>query len=160
MIMRKRLFPRPLPQRIALGAAAGMAATLVMQGMLTTTKKLLPSSVPPLKQDPGEFMVEHTLPDSAPDLVRKAAENSLRMGYGMTSGLLYALARPRGGNPLLEGALLGIAVWAAGYLGWLPATDLMPPITEHNAQQIAVPIVEHAIFGMAVVAAYDSVANR
>jgi hypothetical protein len=37
-------------------------------------------------------------------------------------------ARPRGGSALLDGALLDIASWAAGYLGWLPALGLMPPV--------------------------------
>jgi hypothetical protein len=143
-----------------------MAATLLLQGMRTTSKKLLPSSTPPLRKDPGEFMLkkaESLLPperrEQIPDLVEQAAVRALQMGYGMTSGLLYGVARPRGGNPILEGTLLGLGVWAAGYLGWLPAADLMPPIAQQEPQQIAVPLVEHALFGIAVVAAYDAMAQ-
>jgi len=130
---------------MALGAVAGVAATFVMQGMLAASKKWLPESRPPIKKDPGEFMSEKIpLPPDA-----------FRLGYGTAAGVLYAALRPRGAMPLLDGALLGIGVWAAGYLGWLPATDLMPPVTEHTPQQIAVPIVQHAIFGVAVATAYD-----
>jgi hypothetical protein len=137
---------------MALGAVAGVAATFVMQGMMMASKKWLPESRPPMKKDPGEFMAgKLPLPESA----KPWAANSLRLGYGMTSGVLYAALRPRGAMPLFDGALLGIGVWAAGYLGWLPAADLMPPVTEQTPQQIAVPIVQHAIFGVAVATAYD-----
>ena len=77
----------------------------------------------------------------------------------MSSGVLYGLVRSGRGSILVDGPLLGLGVWAAGYLGWLPATDLMPPITEHEPKQIAVPIVEHALFGIAVVAAYEAAAS-
>ena len=151
-VMRSRMKPRPVYQRIAIGAVAGLGATGVMQGLLTASGKLLPESKPPVKQDPGEFMAEKA---HVPEHLRKAAAKSLQMGYGMTSGMLYGALRPHGGSIFVDGLLLGTAVWAAGYLGWLPATDLMPPVTEHTAQQVTVPIVNHALFGMAVVAAYD-----
>lgn len=148
---------RPLIQRLALGAAAGLAGTVVMQGMMKASGKLLPDAKPPVKQDPAEFMVNKAkqyVP--VPDKVAPAAAKSLQLGYGTTSGLLYATLRPRGGSAFLDGSLLGLGVWAAGYLGWLPATDLMPPITEHQPQQIVVPIVQHALFGVAVSAIYDA----
>jgi hypothetical protein len=150
--MRSRIKRRPAVQRIAIGAVAGLGATGVMQGLLTASAKLLPESKPPMKADPGKFMAEKA---HVPEQLQKAAAKSLQMGYGMTSGMLYAAVRPRGGSILIDGTLLGVAVWAAGYLGWLPAADLMPPVTEHTAQQVTVPIVNHALFGIAVVAAYD-----
>ena len=52
----------------------------------------------------------------------------------MTAGLLWAVL-PDSRWRVAEGAALGLGVWAAGYLGWLPATDLMPPITEHTAKE-------------------------
>lgn len=143
-----------------------MAATLLLQGMRTTSKKLLPASVPPIRKDPGEFMLkkaETLLPperrEQIPDLAEKVAVGALQMGYGMTSGLLYSVVRPRAGNPIVEGTLLGLGVWAAGYLGWLPAAGLMPPLAQQEPQQIAVPFVEHLLFGIAVVAAYDAMAQ-
>src|SRR5258708_11091865 len=121
-----------------------MAATLLLQGIRTTTGKLLPSSVPPIRKDPGEFMLrkaESLLPparrEQIPDLVETAAIRALQLGYGMTSGLLYSAVRPRGGHPIVEGTLLGLGVWAAGYLGWLPAADLMPPIPQLEPQPSA-----------------------
>ena len=147
-----RFKQRSLPQRLALGAVAGVAATFVMQGMMTASGKLIPGSRPPIKQDPGEFMAGKV---PLPEAVRPWAAKSLQLGYGMTPGVLYGALRARHRSPVFDGALLGIGVWAVGYLGWLPATDLMPPITEHEPKQIVVPLVQHALFGVAVAAAYD-----
>ena len=143
---------KPALQRIALGAVAGAAGTMLMQAMLMTSGKLLPQSKPPIKQDPGKFMLDNV---PLPEPVRPLAEKSLHLGYGMTSGAIYGALRARRGSPVFDGALLGLGVWAAGYLGWLPATGLMPGVHKQEPQQIAVPIVQHAIFGVAVAAAYD-----
>src|SRR5437763_9868690 len=158
--------PFTLLGRVALGTACGAGATFLMQGMMQMSGKLIPDSSPPIQEDPGEFMLrkaKKALPPSTreqiPPALEKAAAKMLHMGYGMTSGAIYGLLAPRRGNAALNGALLGLGVWAAGYLGWLPATDLMPPLTEHEPKQIAVPIVEHALFGIAVVAAFEAAAS-
>jgi hypothetical protein len=131
-------------ERMALGAAAGLAGTLAIQAVRTSSQKLMPETTPPIREDPGEFMVEQAeelLPeetrDDIPDTVETAAATSLAMGYGMTFGALYGALRGGGGNILVDGVALGLGVWAVGYLGWLPATGLMPPITEQTGEQVA-----------------------
>ena len=151
MYVMARFKRRPPLQRVALGAVAGVAGTMLMQAMMMTSGKFLPRSKPPVKKDPGEFMTEKV---PLPEAVRPWAAKSLHLGYGMTSGAIYGALRARRGSPLSDGALLGIGLWAAGYLGWLPATGLMPPVHKQEPQQIAVPIVQHALFGVAVAAGY------
>ena len=141
-------------KQLALGAAAGVAATFVMQGLLEQGQKHVPAGTPPINKDPGEFMIEKV---PLPRKVKPLAAKSLHLGYGMTAGLLYGLL-PHSKWRALEGVALGLGVWAAGYLGWLPATKLMPPITEHTPTQIAVPVVEHALFGVAVAKAFEAMA--
>lgn len=145
-------------KRLALGAAAGVAGTFVMQGLLESGKKLIPEGTPPMKMDPGEFMVRKAkavLP--LPPALEGAAVNALRLGYGTTAGLIWALL-PHSRWRVAEGAALGLAVWAAGYLGWLPAAKLLPPINEQTPKQIAVPVIEHALFGVAVAKAFEAMA--
>jgi hypothetical protein len=154
MYVMARFKRKPALQRIALGAVAGAAGTMLMQAMLTTSGKFLPSSKPPIRKDPGEFMLDK-VPVDVPEPVRPWAVKSMHLGYGMTSGAVYAALRARRGSPVFDGALLGLGVWAAGYLGWLPATGLMPGVHRQEPQQVAVPIVQHALFGVAVAAAYD-----
>jgi hypothetical protein len=153
--------------RIALGAAGGFAGTLVIQALLAAGKKYAPGTIPPLRQEPGAFMtkkVEAALPgavrESIPAAVEAAAPRLLGAGYGVTFGALYAAVRPDGGSPWRDGAVLGVACWAAGYLGWLPALGLMPPLWRQTAAQVAGPVVEHVAYGVTTVAVYDWLHDR
>jgi len=149
---RPRKF-RPISQRILLGAAAGVAATLALHQVMAASEKLIPDSKPPMNDDPGKFMARKA---KVPAKLESAAAKSLQLGYGVTAGAFYGAIRGRRPvNTLIDGTLLGIAVWAAGYLGWLPAAGLMPPITQQSARQIAVPIANHIVFGVVVATAFD-----
>jgi hypothetical protein len=71
--------------------------------------------LPPIDQDPGEFMVanaEKHLPEKVrekfPERLEKAAAKSLAFGYGTTFGALYAASRSETRNLLLEGSALGL----------------------------------------------------
>jgi hypothetical protein len=160
-----------LGERIAAGAGAGIAGTLVILGLHTATEKLAPQAVEPTKDDPGNFMTwqaERRLPDHArhrvPQTLESLSAQGLHLGYGATFGVLYGLLRPRAsGGPasvVIEGSLLGLACWAVGYLGWLPATGLMPPVTRQKPAQVAAPIVQHIAYGIAAVAAFDWLRNK
>lgn len=149
-------------KRLALGAAGGIAGTLAIHALLTARHKWLPSTVPPICQDPGEFMVDlgeevlpHPVRQRVPQVVETGVARLFAVGYGLTFGGLYTLFRPNGGPPCMDGILLGIATWATGYLGWLPAVGLMPPVWRQQAPQVMAPIAEHALYGMVTVAAYD-----
>jgi len=151
-----------LIEHVALGAAAGVAATFLLQGVRTTEQKLLPETMPPIREDPGGFMVEQAeelLPEKTREQVPATAETvaakSLALGYGLAAGAIYGAIRPHPGNLLVDGTVLGLGVWAVGYLGWLPALGLMPPVQRQEAEQVAGPIVQHVIFGVATVAAYQ-----
>jgi hypothetical protein len=153
--------------RIACGAAAGLVGTFALQGIREPSQKLLPETTPPIREDPGEFMVEQAeevLPAEMREQVPGAAETmaakSLALGYGMTAGTLYALLRPDAGDLVVDGVALGVGTWAAGYLGWMPALGLMPSITEQDTMEVAGPIVQHMLFGIVTVAIYQWLRQR
>ena len=152
----------PFLKRACLGAAGGLLGTATLQALMAAGKKWLPESAPPIRQEPGEFLVdraERVLPAGARRAIPKSAEaaaaQGLSAGYGMAFGTLYAALRPHGGNALLDGFVLGIGAWAAGYLGWLPALGLTPPLREQTAPQVAGPVVDHLAYGVATVVAFD-----
>jgi hypothetical protein len=154
-------------KRIMLGAAGGLVGTLAIQALLTARQKWLPHTAPPLRQEPGAFMVktvEEALPDAMrqriPQVVETGAARMLAVGYGLTFGSLYTLLRPQGGSPLVDGPILGVANWATGYLGWLPALRLMPPVWQQKAPQALAPIAEHTLYGIVTVAMYDWLRER
>ena len=131
------------------------------------TQRLAPKMLPPIKKDPGEFMVERVkrvLPKrirrKVPKPVETAAAAALAFGYGVTFGELYAVARPRRGNLMLEGSVLGAATWAAGYLGWLPATKLMPPVWKQKPKQAISNFLSHVLFGVATVGLFKFARQR
>jgi len=155
-----------LPVRLLAGAAAGFAGTFVLQGLLAGSARWAPKTLPPIRQDPAEFMVEQAesaLPPTrraqVPPKGRAAAEKGLPLGYGATFGILYGLAAGQG-SPLLAGAVLGLATWAVGYLGWLPATGLMPAVTRQEPARVAGPIVTHLGYGIATAATYQWLSRR
>lgn len=152
---------------MAFGAVAGFAGTVVIQSLLMAHQKVSPKTMPPINRDPGEFMlskVKEALPEKArarvPRQVGAVSSKLLGLGYGMTFGALYAAARPRTKQSLLEGALLGLAAWAVGYLGWLPGTRLMRPVWKQNPVQVILPVAEHALYGVATVAGYRWLQER
>lgn len=151
-----------LCKRLALGALAGLAGTFVMQALRTGGKKIAPGTEPPMRDDPGNAIVQKTknalpqrIQERIPKKVETSAAASLAIGYGVTFGAVYAAVRPKGGATLRDGVALGVANWAIGYLGWLPASGIMPPVWRHEGKQIAMPIAQHAVYGAATVATYD-----
>ena len=156
-----------LVERAALGAAAGLMGTLAIQVMRTSNQKLLPETMPPIREDPGAFMVEQAeelLPEQAqddiPDFAEAAAAKALAMGYGMTAGALLGALRSGEGNVVVDGVVLGLGTWAVGYLGWLPASGLMPPLTKQTPEQVLSVAVQHAVFGVITASIYQWLRNR
>jgi hypothetical protein len=85
-------------------------------------------------------------------------------GYGGAMGAVYGLlderVRPHLPQQLRDvppvaidvahGTAFGLLVWAASYLGWLPAAGIMKPATRHRAPRNAVMITSHVIYGAAL----------
>lgn len=145
-------------KRAASGMAAGLAGTLVIQALQAAGQKAIPARMPPLREHPGEFMVhqaEKLLPsgirEKVPRSLEKGAAGLLGVGYGLTFGTLFEFLHRRRGNLFLEGTGLGVICWAAGYLGWLPASGIMPPVYRQKPGQVAGSIASHLAFGLSTV---------
>ncbi len=152
---------------LAFGALAGLAGTFVVQGLLMSTQRWAPSAMPPVREDPGDFMVEQAeqvLPESVrrriPGPAEFAASRALAIGYGMTFGVLYAGLRPSRGSRLLYGVGLGLLTWGAGYLGWLWLMGLTPPPSQQRPMQLLTPALQHVGYGLATVGAHEWLKQR
>jgi hypothetical protein len=156
----------------ARGALAGLVGTVAIQGAMQGGQKLAPGATPPVRKDPGEFAVETaeraTGVEALPEPVERAAATATHFGYGAAMGAVYGLARaallgakgaPRERDEvsdlLIGGSALGLAVWAVGYLGWLPALGLMPPVTRQRPAQVVAPVATHVLYGIVTAAAYQ-----
>lgn len=156
-----------LPAKLCLGALAGLAGSIFIKGGMAAAQKWMPQTLPPLKADPGEYMVEKVekvLPESArekiPDKVETAAAQVFALGYGITFASIYSLLPRSRRKVALDGTLLGVVTWAAGYLGWLPATGLMPPVWKQKPRQIFPNIISHAVFGIVAAAVLNNLEKR
>jgi len=117
------------------GTVGGLVATAILREAARHAGKLPAQLQPPSPvEDPGEHMVgrfEHLVGRALPGPLHRGAAQGLGFGYGAIGPLAIGLLAPRlglhrTGRTLAVGAGLGAAVWAAGYLGWLPATGLLP----------------------------------
>jgi uncharacterized membrane protein YagU involved in acid resistance len=144
------------------GGVVGLAATLPMTAVMLAIYRLLPpeeqyalpqgeiierlSNTVGTHEDPDVPASPQPAPERKPLL--NAAALVSHFGYGAASGVAYALVMPRRQNhPLPQGLLFGIALWAVGYLGWLPALRVLTPATEHPRGRSIMMILAHLVWG-------------
>src|SRR3954464_15819716 len=84
-----------------------------------------------------------------PDRVRSHVITTVgHFGYGAVVGALYPpAARRLPGSPVVKGAGFGLLVWAASYLGWLPAADVRHSSLRDAPSRNAVMILAHLVWG-------------
>lgn len=72
-------------------------------------------------------------------------------GYGALAGTSYALLFPkRTSASLLRGMGFGMAVWAASYLGWLPAMRILPSAVKWPRGRNIIMIAGHLVWGVVI----------
>lgn len=151
---------RPLPT----GLLSGLAATVPM----TAVMELLHRQLPPAHRDPlpprkitqrltRRAGVEHQLDEDQHHALALASHFAYGGGAGAAYALLDERLRPHLPRMLRDlpppaldaahGATFGLLVWAASYLGWLPAAGLMKPATRHRAPRNALMLTAHVVFG-------------
>ena len=139
-----------LPQLLA-GGVAGLVATAPM----TAAMKLMHDQLPAPERYPlppravtMRLAEEAGVKKHMGEPERKAATYAGHFAYGATVGALCAPVIARSpAPPIVSGAACGLAVWAASYLGWLPAAGILRPATEHPARRNALMITAHLVWG-------------
>jgi uncharacterized membrane protein YagU involved in acid resistance len=138
-------------KRLPFGLLAGFIATFPMTLAMAALHRRLPPHerypLPPeeitakLAEEAGE--AEHI---GHPE--HQAATLIAHFGYGAVMGGMYTtLAEKVPGPPALSGMAYGLAVWAGGYLGLLPALGILKPATEHPPRRTALMIAAHLVWG-------------
>jgi uncharacterized membrane protein YagU involved in acid resistance len=146
-----------------LGLAAGLAGTAVMIALRSFDEKHAPKSIPKMSNDPAKAMV-HTaerLTHELPKPVQKSAAMTLQTAYGTLFGLLYGLCRGRATDrSIRDGLALGSAVYAAGYLGWLPALRFTKPVWRQSFLEISGELWRHIAYGIATTSVYRLISQK
>ncbi|WP_051340852.1 hypothetical protein [Azospirillum halopraeferens] len=137
--------------RTAAGAVAGITATVAMTAAMRLMFRALPEHDRyPL---PPRLITDRTfgptgLPAAAGERGRRDLALAAHYAYGAATGALYpAVAQRIGGPPMASGIGYGLAVWAASYLGWLPAAGILTPATRHPPARNTLMLAAHVVWG-------------
>jgi hypothetical protein len=150
-----------LPARAALGAAAGVLATVPMTAFMTRAHAHLPPAqkepLPPAKITRRLEEVAH-VDDAVDPPAHFALTMANHFGYGGLCGAVFGalLHRPS----TTKGVAFGLAVWTGSYLGWLPALRLHRSAKDEPAPRNALMIAAHVVFGGALGAGLAALLRR
>src|SRR6185503_6092998 len=137
--------------RFLKGAAAGLAATVPMTAIMVGAHRALPAwerhPLPPRKitmRAAGKLGLRKHMAERH----RLATTLAAHFGYGTAVGSILGAVAPRGmGKAAATGAGFGLLVWAASYLGLMPALDLHPPATRDSVRRNLLMIAAHLVWG-------------
>ena len=146
------------------GLVAGLTGTVAMTLAL---RRVFPRVLPPPAPDRRGFLPEAVVTGLEKKLLgkkrmrehtRRQATMPTHYAFGAGAGLGYGLLRALAdrANPALLGAAWGVAVWAASYEGWLPATGITPATTDREPRRWINPIAAHLVFGVATAYAFEA----
>jgi hypothetical protein len=133
------------------GAATGFVATIPMSFVMAKMHDNLPRErdmeLAPLEVTKGAAEAAGIRKHIPPDLMPSAAL-AAHFGYGAAGGVLYQLiARSNPAARILLGTVFGFGVWAAGYLGYLPALGIRRSATEDPAERNVTMVAAHLVWG-------------
>jgi hypothetical protein len=136
--------------RLLAGAAAGFAATGPMTAVMEGLHTLLPSG----EQDPLPPRQITERGAAAAGVAREldeeeteAATAVAHFGFGTAAGALFGLLAARSQSPVMAGIGYGLGVWAASYLGLLPASGLYKSSRTEPARRHGLMIAAHVVWG-------------
>ncbi len=142
------------------GGIAGFAGTIPMTAFMLLAHRLMPKSLqyalPPEKiVDRIAKRVGLRRHMDEPKLLSATLVSHL--GYGASMGSVFGevlavapfrLNRPRMSlYSAISGIAFGLLVWAAGYLGWLPAVGLLQSATKAPRQRSVLMVSAHVVWG-------------
>lgn len=146
------------------GAMGGFLATVPMTATMARLFQALPEHeqypLPP--REITEDVIERLSPASGPLSDKPLIGLSLaaHFAYGAATGALLPLIIGRTRHPLVAGGGYGLAVWAASYVGWLPAAKILRPATEHPARRNALMLLSHWVWGASTAAVTVALTSR
>ena len=123
------------------GGTAGLVATAPMSAFMIAAERL-----GVMQGQPPRMIVDRLTPDLRED-VADAAALIFHGLYGAFAGAMLALIAGRRGRTPSWGAAFGVLIWLAGYEGWVPAIDVLPPAHRDRRARAGVMLAAHVIYG-------------
>jgi hypothetical protein len=150
--------------RVCAGGAAGFAACGPMTAFMEAAGRRLPREeqepLPP-RQITERAAQKAGVADDMTENQRAAATMANHFAYGTCSGAAYAALAPHLPlPPAARGVAFALGLWAASYLGWLPAAGLYRPAHRDSAGRNALTIAAHVVWGAVLGAVEEELSGR
>lgn len=139
--------------RMLRGAIAGTVATIPMTLVMARLFRELPESqrypLPPrlIMENLSRRTPLRGLPNEA---TLTEVTLTAHFVYGAATGAIFPYLERHSETNVLRGAVYGVGVWAASYLGWIPAAHILTPATHHPAKRNALMLLAHLVWGSAL----------
>jgi hypothetical protein len=151
-------------RRFLAGLMGGALGSAAMSGFLRVMFPLLPDRdrypLPP-RRIAMRLVTKSGFEVPRREADRRALTLTAHYAYGTTLGGVYGLIAPRRPLTALAGGVpFAMAVWAGGYLGWLPAVGLHPSATREPASRNALMIAAHFVWAGVIAATVAGTAAR
>ena len=143
------------PTDVLKGLASGFVATLPMTAAMEAMHRRLPrheqQPLPPrqitMNAARKARVAEHL--DEEPE--RLSATLAAHFAFGSAMGGAYALAEPHlPGPPVARGITFAMMVYAANYLGLMPAAGLTPHAPRDTPKRVGLMVAAHVIWGATI----------
>ena len=150
--------------RYLAGAIGGLLATIPMTLVMESLHRRLPREarypLPP--REVTENIADKMGHNQGLDEDRLIESSVLsHFAYGAATGALYPLVfREPVRHSLVYGSGYGVAVWAASYLGWIPALNVLEPATRQPASRRRLMLCAHAVWGAGTVLVAERLSHR
>jgi len=134
----------------------GVIGGIVATGPMTVAMILMHRRLPRHERyplPPREITMKLARDAGVQDELSETSRSALTLvshfAYGAACGGVYGAAVDRVPGPAaLKGAAMGLLVWGASYLGWLPAAGVLTPATEHPGRRNSLMIAAHLVWGV------------
>lgn len=138
-------------RRLVCGAACGALSTLAMSAVMLAGQKagLMPGQ-------PPKHIVRAALPGHRhrPKPGEKALGAAAHLGFGTASGALFGLLAGERVPRVPAGVAYALLIWLGSYEGWVPALNILPPVSRDPAPgRPAVMAAAHVVYGATLVLA-------
>jgi len=132
--------------RLVIGAIAGVVGTMAMTAAMRRWHQKLPEEerYPLTPRD----IIDSGAEQAGVELDNESAKDLTLAGhfaYGAACGAALAAMNPE--IRRRTGALAGVGVWLASYMGWIPAAGILKPAPEHPPRRNALMIGVHLVWG-------------
>src|SRR2546423_38412 len=150
--------------RLCAGSAAGFAACGPMTALMEAAGRALPPEerehLPP-RQITERAAEKADVEDDMTEDQKAAAAMASHFAYAAGFGAAYAALAPHVPlPPVARGVGFALGLWAASYLGWLPAAGLYRHAARDSAGRNALMIAAHVLWGATLGAVEHELAGR